>query len=79
MNKKARVNLIKNYNREARQAMSRPGADQLPFDLVVPYEESSVTPRLRREAPPEAIEKLRGNPGLANYFKKKYGYLPEGF
>jgi hypothetical protein len=79
MNKKARVNLIKNYNREARQAMSRPGADQLPFDLVVPYEESSVTPSLRQEAPPGAIKKLRENPGLAHYFKEKYGYLPEGF
>jgi len=79
MNKKARANLIKNYNREARQAMSRPGADQLPFDLVVPYEESPVTPSLRQEAPPGAIKKLRENPGLAHYFKEKYGYLPEGF
>ena len=40
---------------------------------------STPKPSLRQEAPPGAIKKLRENPGLAHYFKEKYGYLPEGF
>lgn len=84
MNKKARTNLIRRYNREANQAMSRPGAEQLPYDLVVPFEQQAAQQETqpavqRREAPPQAVEYLRQNPHLADAFQEKYGYLPEGF
>ena len=39
INKRARINLIGSYNREARQAMGKPGAEQLPYDLTVPFEQ----------------------------------------
>ena len=39
INKRARINLIRRYNREARQAMGKPGAEQLPYDLTVPFEQ----------------------------------------
>ena len=39
INKKAFKNVIKRYNAKAEQAMTRPGADTLPYDLRVPYKE----------------------------------------
>ena len=38
INKKAFANVIKNYNKKAKQAMSRPGAENLPYDLSVEYD-----------------------------------------
>ena len=43
INKKAYTNVLRGYNKRAKEAMSKPGADELPYDLIVPYEENTKT------------------------------------
>lgn len=38
INKKAFTNVIKNYNKRADQAMKKPGAESLPYDLRIEYD-----------------------------------------
>jgi hypothetical protein len=43
INEKAFTNVIKNYNALAKQAMSRPGAESLPYDLTINYDFGKTT------------------------------------
>lgn len=80
--------IVTKFNEKAGEAMKKPGADQLPYDLRVdlkstkqgPPQEKTETPtKPAAQAPQPAIEFLRKNPGQKEAFKMKYGYLPEGF
>jgi hypothetical protein len=55
INKKAFSSVIKSYNSRAEQAMQRPGAAGLPYDLRIPYDFNEVaTPK------PPKIGEVRG-------------------
>jgi len=49
INEKAFKNVIKRYNKKAEQAMSRPGAESLPYDLRIDYnlEDDESKPRFK--------------------------------
>lgn len=56
--------------------------DQAPGDDMAPGAPAPApaqAPAPVTPAPAGAVEKLRANPELADFFLKKYGYLPEGF
>ena len=38
INERAYKNVIRNYNKDAKKAMSRPGSDTLPYDLMIDYD-----------------------------------------
>ena len=51
--------------------------DNISPDIVESW--SDEDSKIPTPAPQAAIEHLKQNPDLKEYFKKKYGYLPEGF
>jgi hypothetical protein len=56
INEKAFKNVIRRFNKKASQAMSRPGADSLPYDLRVDYE---FDEKQKKEKPRFKITKVK--------------------
>jgi hypothetical protein len=82
--------ILSRYNQKAEEAMKRPGADQLPYDLRIdlkkvfggeakPTRPAAEQSKVKVEAPQQAIEYLKQHPEAKEQFKEKYGYLPEGY
>jgi hypothetical protein len=62
INEKAFKNVIKRYNKKADQAMSRPGAESLPYDLRIDYkfdEEPGKPPKAKTNKPRFTIKRVK--------------------
>lgn len=76
---KEQLRLTREYKN---QSFSSKYKDLIGPDLTTPTEtkaKPAATPKPEKTAPQAAIEHLKANPELRDEFKKKYGYLPEGF